>query len=176
MELMRKALPLLAGIVVAVLFALSGTNRDTAAIVLLVATTCYLAAAALGRQWVAWVTFPLGSIAVAVALSVGPVPAVGIAALVLALVTVGVVRRSPLDKLGAETLAYLGYGGVALAALSLTDAALGAVVAAVALAAHAVWDAVHLVRDRGVVPPALAWGCIGLDTVYGAVVVVAVTV
>ena len=61
------------------------------------------------------------------------------------------------------------YGGIAVSALALAPRA-GAVVAGLALTAHAEWDAVHL-RRGVVVPRSLAEAGIFLDVPLGLAVV-----
>jgi hypothetical protein len=80
------------------------------------------------------------------------------------LVAVGL-RLGSRPALAAQTAALVVHGGVAVSALAL-DPRAGAVVAGSVLAAHAVWDAVHL-RRGVVVPRSLAEACIFLDVPLG---------
>jgi hypothetical protein len=69
-------------------------------------------------------------------------------------VMVGLVAgRSP-TSLTAQSLALLGYGGIALIGLALSPS-VGAVLASLTLMAHAVWDVIHY-RRNAVVSRSLA--------------------
>ncbi len=160
--------PAALGLASAVTVAGSAANRDSAVDVVCVAVVCYLGAAALGRPWVAWAAIPAsaGLIALGGLVDLAPWTTLGLAS--VALVAVGL-RLGSRPALAAETAALVAYGGVAVSALALAPRA-GAVVAGLALMAHAVWDAVHLRRDV-VVPRSLAEACVFLDVPLGAAVV-----
>jgi len=76
-----------------------------------------------------------------------------------------VLRRVRPGVLAAQVAAMVGYGGLALLALSVAPR-VGAVLAGVVLAAHAGWDVAHYRRDR-VVPRSLAEFCMVLDVLLG---------
>jgi hypothetical protein len=63
---LRHRWPTAVGLLAAAFALLAGGDRDTVITVLFVALACYLAAAALGRPWVAWAAVPIGSVAVTV--------------------------------------------------------------------------------------------------------------
>ena len=88
------------------------------------------------------------------------------------LVVVGLLRRASRPALTTQSLAMLGYGGVAMIALVLVPVA-GAVLASLSLIAHAVWDLIHY-RRNAVVPRSLAEFCMFFDVPLGAAVVVLV--
>ena len=53
--------PTAVGLLGAAFAAIGSPNRETVVVSLLVALVCYLAAAALGVRWVAWVAIPVAS-------------------------------------------------------------------------------------------------------------------
>ncbi len=160
--------PAALGLASAAYVAAVGGDRDSAVDVVCVAVVCYLGAAALGLPWVAWAAIPASAVVVALGGAVDLAPWATLALTSVVLVAIGL-RLGSRPALAAETAALVVYGGVAVSALALGPRA-GAVVAGLALAAHAVWDAVHLRRDV-VVPRALAEACIFLDVPLGAAVV-----
>lgn len=94
-------------------------------------------------------------------------PAVlGLAAAILSL-AIGASRDGVATTVGVAALCYLaaaalvGFGGAAVAGLFIAPRA-GLVLAAIALASHAVWDVIHY-RRRQVVPRSLAEFCFVLD-------------
>lgn len=128
-----------------------------------VAVVCYLAAAATGIRWMAWLWVPIGTLLIGAAVLLRlPRPVLLVAAAVVLLV-IGLVRRPA--PTGTQALAMLGYLGVAVAALFLAPR-LGLAVAAIALIAHAGWDLVHY-RRNVVVDRSLALWCMGLDVALG---------
>ena len=81
-------------------------------------------------------------------------------------------RRASQPALTAQSLAMLGYGGVAMIGLALVPVA-GAVLASLSLIAHAIWDLIHY-RRKAVVPRSLAEFCMFFDVPLGAAVIVLV--
>jgi uncharacterized membrane protein len=69
-------------------------------------------------------------------------------------------------------MAMLGYGAVAITALAFAPM-VGAILASLALIAHAIWDVIHY-RRNAVVPRSLAEFCIFLDVPLGVAVIVLV--
>ena len=170
--------PLAAGLLAAlVLFLTGGTGaqaRAGLATAVVIAVSCYLAAAASSRPWMAWAWIPGAVVVVVVArlLDVDPVLLNAVAA--VALVAVGLLRGAARPETARQTAALVGYGLLVLAALSLGPGP-GLVVAAGTLIGHGGWDLWHLTRRRGVVSPSLAEACVALDVPIGlAVLVVAV--
>ncbi|RSM56736.1 hypothetical protein DMB66_33370 [Actinoplanes sp. ATCC 53533] len=143
----------------------TGGNRDSVAIVVGVATLCYLGAAALRRRWVAWAGVAGGSLVVAASELAGLAWWVGLGGVALVLIVAGLLGRAPRPALTAQTAALLGYGGLAVAALYFAPRA-GLVLAGVVLAGHAGWDLIHYRRDQ-VVPRSLAEFCMLLDLPLG---------
>jgi hypothetical protein len=157
--------PSVLGLGVAVLLLWTGAaGRETLAIGVTAAAMCYLAAGALGRRWVAWVSVP-GVSLVVIASEVAGMPWwAGVGAAGFALVAVGLRRGSPRPTL-TQGAAVLGFGAVAVIALA-ADPRAGLVLAGLALASHAVWDTIHYRRDE-VVPRSLAEACVFLDVPLG---------
>ncbi|GIG92091.1 hypothetical protein [Plantactinospora endophytica] len=157
--------PSLLGLAVAVPQLALGVDRETVAIVVCVATLCYLGAAAFDRPWVAWAAIPGASVVVTVSKITGLAWWAGTGIAALALVVVGLVNWAPRPAFTAQVWALIGYGGLAVAALAVAPRA-GLVLAGLVLAVHGVWDLVHYRRDR-VVPRSLAEFCMLLDLPLG---------
>ena len=164
--------PIAVGLLAAGLAFLAGGDRETVITALFVALACYLAAAALDRPWVAWAAVPIASAAVTAGqfLDIDPWFVIGGASVVLLLV--GLLRRASQPALTAQSLAMLGYGGAAVLGLAFSPV-VGAVLASLALIAHAVWDVFHY-RKNAVVPRSLAEFCMFFDIPLGVAVIVLV--
>jgi hypothetical protein len=162
--------PSLLGLVAAASQILSGMDRDSVAITIAVAASCYLAGGALGRPWIAWATIPVGTLVVALSEIAGIPWWVGLTTFAALLVLTGLLRRTPARILTAQGLAMLGYGGMAVAAV-LVSPRVGLTLAGVALATHALWDYRHW-RRNDVVPRSLAEFCIVLDIPFGVTAIV----
>jgi hypothetical protein len=164
--------PVAVGLLAAALAFLAGGDRETVITALFVALACYLAAAALGRPWVAWAAVPIASVAVIAGqfLDIDPWFVIGGASVVL--IVVGLLRRASQPALTAQSLAMLGYGGAAVLAFAFSPV-VGAVLASLALIAHAVWDVLHY-RKNAVVPRSLAEFCMFFDVPLGVAVIVLV--
>ncbi|MEJ3749006.1 hypothetical protein WEI85_37780 [Actinomycetes bacterium KLBMP 9797] len=151
-----------------------GPDTETVTTVIIVALLCYLGAAALDRRWVAWAGCAVFSVFVAASQILDLTWWVVGAVLALILVVAGLVLRVPRPPLTAQTAALLGYGAVAVIALSL-EPRVGLALAGLALAAHGVWDVIHYRRDV-VVHRSLAEFCVLLDVPLGvAAIVLAIT-
>lgn len=160
----------LLGLLAAVFQIVTGANRETVSITVSVAALCYLGAAALNRPWIGWAGIVGGSVVVVAGELAGLAwwAALGIAAAVL--VAIGLATGAPRPALTAQTVALLGFGGLAVAGLFI-DLRVGMVLAGLALAAHAGWDLVHH-RRNAVVPRSLAEFCIFLDVPLGLALIV----
>jgi hypothetical protein len=153
------------GLGAAVLLLTTGAaDRTTLAIGVTAAASCYLAAAALGRPWVAWASIMGASLVVVASEVVGLAWWAGLALTGLVLVAVGLRRGAPRPTL-TQSAALVGYGALAVVALVLSPPA-GLVLAGFTLASHAVWDAVHHRRNE-VVPRSMAEACIAFDVLLG---------
>ena len=167
---LRRRWPSVLGLAAAAFFVATGANRETVAIVVLVAAVCYLAAAALDLPWVAWATIGAASGVVVASELFGVAWWVGLGIAAVALVVIGVLGRVSRPALTAQTVALLGYGGLAVTALYLAPR-IGAVLVALTLIMHGVWDAIHYRRNQ-VVPRSLAEFCVFLDVPLGAAVLI----
>ena len=166
--------PAALGLAAATFQVVTGVTAEAVAITVAVATSCYLAAAALDRPWVAWASVLAGSVVVTVSEIADIAWWAGLAAFAAALVLVGVLLQARVRALTAQGLAMVGFGGLAVLAV-LVSPGLGLALAGVALASHAGWDYVHWRRNE-VVPRSLAEFCFVLDIPFGvASIVLAVT-
>jgi len=86
------------------------------------------------------------------------------------LVVVGLAGRAPRAALRAQSGALLVYGAAAVVGL-LVAPTIGLVIVGLTLAAHGIWDVIHL-RSGRTVPHSLAEACIALDVPLGLGVVV----
>ncbi|WP_419993606.1 hypothetical protein [Streptomyces boninensis] len=143
----------------------TGAAREGVATTISVAAVCYLAAAALGRPWVAWAGIVGGSLVVVASELAGLAWWAGLGIAAVALIAIGLSGNVPRPPLTAQTIALAGFGGLAVAGL-YTAPRLGLALAGIALATHAVWDVIHY-RRKQVVPRSLAEFCILLDVPLG---------
>ncbi len=141
-------------------------GAETPAIVVCVATLCYLGAASLGRPWIAWAAIPGGTAAVVVGELVGATWWAGLSAAALVLLAAGLTGRARRPDTVRQTIATVGFGVPVVSAVLLLAPRAGLVVAGLVLAGHAVWDLVHL-RTGRVVPRSLAEFCMALDVPLG---------
>lgn len=162
--------PTAVGLLGAVFVAVVSPDRDTVVIALLVAVGCYLAAAALSARWVAWAAIPVGSALVVAGALIGIDPWLVLGATSVVLVVLGLMLGASRTALAAQSVALVAYGGVAAAALALGPTA-GAIVASLALIAHAIWDVIHY-RRNAVVPRSLAEACMFFDVPLGVTIIV----
>ncbi|TDE97479.1 hypothetical protein EXU48_04630 [Occultella glacieicola] len=144
----------------------TGTTTLTPAAAVGVAALCYLAAAATRTRWVAWLGVPVfGGLAFAGLVAVLPWWTLFVLAAVVLLGVGAVLRTGQVTAVQAAAL--LGYFGIAIVALQLSPR-LGLALAALTLAAHALWDIKHY-RSEAVVMRSLAIFCVGLDLTVGAI-------
>lgn len=162
--------PTAVGLLGAVFVAVVSPDRDTVVIALLVAVGCYLAAAALSARWVAWAAIPVGSALVVAGALLGIDPWLVLGGTSVVLVVLGLMLGASRTALAAQSVALVAYGGVAAAALALGPTA-GAIVASLALIAHAIWDVIHY-RRNAVVPRSLAEACMFFDVPLGVTIIV----
>jgi hypothetical protein len=162
--------PAAVGLLGAAFVAVVSPDRETVVIALLVALSCYLAAAALGARWVAWAAIPVGSALVVAGALIGIDPWFVLGGASVVLVVLGLMLGASRTALTAQSIALVAYGGVGIAALALGPAA-GAVLASLALMAHAIWDVIHY-RRNAVVPRSLAEACMFFDVPLGVAIIV----
>jgi hypothetical protein len=164
--------PVAVGLLAAVALVLGGSaDREGVAMVVVIAVSCYLAAAAFGRPWMAWAWCAVATVLVVAArlLDVSPTLVNGLAA--VALVVVGVVRGVARPALARQTAGLVLYGVLVLVALAIAPGA-GLVLAALTLIGHGAWDLWHLRRHRDQVSPSMAEACVALDVPAGLAVLV----
>ena len=176
-SLVRHRWPTLAGLGFAALIAFDLLSGVELAPVLAASAAVYLGAAALQRPAAAWpLFFATGAvITVARLLEDRFEPTWAILAGAVGLLIYGLLRGAgrPGYGLPLQTVALLGFGAAAGAALMITPD-LGAYLVAAGLLGHAAWDLYHH-RVNRVVVRSLAEFCLALDTAL-AVAIVIVTV
>jgi len=162
--------PTAVGLLGAAFVAVVSPDRETVVLALLIAVGCYLAAAALSTRWVAWAAIPIGGALVVAGALIGIDPWFVLGGASIVLVVLGLLLGASRTALAAQSIALVAYGGVALAALALGPA-VGAVLASLALVAHAIWDVIHY-RRNAVVPRSLAEACMFFDVPLGVTIIV----
>ena len=162
--------PAAVGLLGAAFVAVVSPDRETVVVALLIAIGCYLAAAALSTRWVAWAAIPIGGALVVAGALIGIDPWFVLGGASIVLVVLGLLLGASRTALAAQSIALVAYGGVALAALALGPA-VGAVLASLALVAHAIWDVIHY-RRNAVVPRSLAEACMFFDVPLGVTIIV----
>jgi hypothetical protein len=176
-SLLRRRWPTSAGLGFAALIAFDLMSGVELAPVLAASAAVYLGSAALQRPAAAWPLFFATVVVITVArlLEDRFEPTWVILAGAGALLIYGLLRGAgrPSHGLPLQTVALLGFGAAAAAALLITPA-LGAYLVAAGLLGHAAWD-FHHHRTNRVVVRSLAEFCLALDTAL-AVAIVMVTV
>ncbi|GLZ44418.1 hypothetical protein Acsp06_06030 [Actinomycetospora sp. NBRC 106375] len=167
---LRRRWPIAVGLLAAAAIVLTGPlGPDDVAVGVAIAVSCYLAAVAFSRPWMAWAWCLVGTGLVVASrlLDVPPLLTNGVAAVVL--VGVGIVRGAARPALARQTAGLVLYGALVLVALSVPPGP-GLAVAALALLGHGAWDLWHLRSHRGDVSPSLAEACVALDVPAGVAV------
>jgi len=172
--LVRRRWPTLAGLGFAALIAVDLISGVDLASVLAASAAVYLGAAALQRPAAAWPLFFATGVVITVARLADDrfEPTWVILAGAGALLVYGLLRGAghPSYGLPLQTVALLGFGAAAAAALMITPE-LGAYLVAAGLLGHAAWDAYHH-RVNRVVVRSMAEFCLALDTALAAVIVI----
>jgi hypothetical protein len=173
-SLVRRRWPMLAGLGFAALIAVDLVSGVELAPVLAASAAVYLGAAALRRPAAAWPLFFATAVVITVARLADDrfEPTWVILASAVALLIYGLLRGAghPGYGLPLQTVALLGFGAAAAAALMITPE-LGAYLVAAGLLGHAAWDAYHH-RVNRVVVRSLAEFCLALDTALAVVIVI----
>jgi hypothetical protein len=173
-SLVRRRWPTLAGLGFAALIAVDLVSGVELAPVLAASAAVYLGAAALRRPAAAWPLFFATAVVITVARLADDrfEPTWVILAGAAALLIYGLLRGAgrPSYGLPLQTVALLGFGAAATAALIITPE-LGAYLVAAGLLGHAAWDAYHH-RVNRVVVRSMAEFCLALDTALAAVLVI----
>ncbi|MFI6291349.1 hypothetical protein ACIBEJ_07155 [Nonomuraea sp. NPDC050790] len=157
-----------------IILALTGPDAHVAAMIIILAALCYLAAAALGSRRSGWIVAILASVMVSIAMAT-PLDAT---LLLLAggpvFLVYGLLRGARVDRreLGIQAAAFAGYSAIALTAMTVSPL-LAVHLAALAAIGHGVWDVIHHRRDK-VVTRSLTEFCMVLDFGLG-VLLLAVT-
>lgn len=140
-----------------------GADPHVAAMIIIIAATCYVGAAVLGSQRSVWVMVVLASAAVVIARLTGLDPTATLIVMGIGLAVFGLIRSTGRQRreIGVQMLGFAGYVGVGLAAM-ISHSTWTIYLAAVVALGHTVWDVVHYVRDK-VVARSLAEACFVLD-------------
>lgn len=154
------------------LLALLANNTDGAdphvtAMIIIIAATCYLAAAAVGSRRSGWLMVALVSVAVVLAELTGLDPTATVLVLGAGFAIFGLLRRTGADRreVGLQALAFISFSAIALTAM-MSSPTLALYLAATASLGHTVWDVVHFIRDK-VVSRSLTEACFVLDLGLG---------
>ena len=133
---------------VAVLAA-SGPDSHVAAMIIILASMCYLAAAALGSRRSGWIVALLASVMVGIAMATALDAIVLLLAAGVAFGVYGLLRGSRIDRreLGIQAAGFVGYSAIGLVAMTVGPV-LAAHLAALAAIGHGVWDVIHHRRDK----------------------------
>ena len=135
--------------------------------IIIIAATCYLAAAAIGSRRSVWLMAALVSVAVVLAGITGLDPTATVLVLGVGFAIFGFLRGTRADRreVGRQALAFVGFSAIALTAM-MSSPTLAVYLAAAAAIAHAGWDVIHFVRDK-VVSRSLTEACFVLDLGLG---------
>jgi hypothetical protein len=153
-----------------VLISLYGLDdvRDLA-FLLVLCPLAYLMPASFNRPGITWPAVLVGAFAVGPLrfLDLNPAYALLVASLVF--VVIGTVRRAP--GFGIQVVAAVLFATLAVIAIEAGSRAVGGVLVAIGLLAHAGWDAYHH-RVNRVVPRSYAEWCFVVDVILGVAAVV----
>jgi len=159
--------PSVVGLLALLLNVTNGADAHVTAMIIVIASACYLATSAIGPRRSGWIVVGGAVVAVTLARVTGLDPTVAVLVLGAAFAVLGLLRGSDVDRreLGIQALGFLGFSAVALTAMMVGPVP-ALYLAALAAVGHAAWDVVHFVRDR-VVPRSLAEACFVLDLGLG---------
>ena len=170
--LWRRAWPAALAVLVAAATAFRLTDGRDIASMVAASGLVYLAAAATGRRWAAWVAFAvtIPLITLDKLIGLGTTPWMLVLAAALLIVGVAGRRTRPGWALPLQTAAMIVLGATALIAIH-ADATIGGLLVAAALLGHAAWD-IHHHRTGRVVDHSLAEFCAVLDILVAVFVAV----
>lgn len=145
-----------------------GPDPHVTAMIIIIASTCYLAAAAIGSRRSVWVMVVVASVAVVLAGLTGLDPTVTLLVMGAGFATFGLLRGTGADRreVGLQALAFVGFSAIALTAM-MSSPTVALYLAAAAALGHTVWDVIHFIRDK-VVSRSLTEACFVLDLGLGA--------
>lgn len=145
----------------------NGTDSHVVGFIVIIASMCYVAAAAIGSRRSVWVMALVASIAVTAAGLIGLDPTVTLLVMGAGFTVFGFLRgsRSNRREVAIQAAAFVGFSAIALAAM-MTNPTLAIFLAAAAAIGHAIWDAIHFIRDK-VVSRSLTEACFILDLGLG---------
>lgn len=144
-----------------------GADPHVTAMIIIIASMCYLGAAALGSRRSVWAMVVVASVAVVLARLTGLDPTITVLVMGVGFAIFGLLRRTGPDRreVGVQALAFVGFSVVALAAMD-SSPVLAVYLAAAATLGHTVWDVIHYLRDK-VVSRSLTEACFVLDLGLG---------
>lgn len=168
--LWRRAWPAALAVVVAAGTAYGLTDGRDAAPVVAASGLIYLAAAATGRRWMAWIGFAVTFALITLDKLAGVDAVPWVLALAVAMLLAGLATRrtGPWWSLPLQTAAMIVLGVIALLSMR-ADATAGGLLVAAALLGHSAWDVVHH-RTGRVVDHSLAQFCAVLDVLVAVFV------
>ena len=144
-----------------------GADPHVTAMIIIIASMCYLAAAAVGSRRSVWLMAALVSVAVVLAGVTGLDPTATVLVLGAGFAILGFLRgtRAERREVGWQALAFIGFSAITLTAM-MSSPTLALYLAATAALGHTVWDVVHFIRDK-VVSRSLTEACFVLDLGLG---------
>ncbi|MFF9221783.1 hypothetical protein [Streptomyces viridosporus] len=142
-------------------------DSHVTAMIIIIASMCYLAASAIGSQRSGWIVVAAASVAVVLARLTGLDPTATLLVMGMGFAALGFLRGNDIDRreLTAQVLAFLGFSVIALTAM-MASPVVALYLAALAAVGHAAWDVVYFIRNK-VVPRSLAEACFVLDLGLG---------
>lgn len=159
--------PSVLGLLALLVNSADGADPHVTAMIIIIASMCYLAAAAVGSRRSVWVMAALVSVAVVLAGITGLDPTATVLVLGVGFAIFGFLRGTGADRreVARQALAFTGFSAIALTAM-MSSPTVALYLAAVAALGHTVWDVIHFVRDK-VVSRSLTEACFVLDLGLG---------
>lgn len=172
---LRERWPAVLGLLALLINVVNGADPHVTAMIIVIASVCYLAASAIGTGWSGWAMVAVASVAVVSARLLGLDVTVTLLVLGVGFVVLGLLRGRGVDRreFGAQALAFVGFSALAITAM-MADPILALYLAALAAIGHAAWDTVYSARGT-VVPKSLAEACFLLDLGLGIALILLAT-